>query len=72
MGASRYRLRPTFRAAFGRRNLSQNELARRCDLTSRYLSQLLNGLRCPGPAVRRRLLENLPGMQFDDLFEEVE
>ena len=51
-----------------RQNLSQNELARRLGITSGYLSQLVNGQRCPSPSLRRRLLETLPASSFEDLF----
>ena len=52
-------------------NLSQNELARRCEISSGYMSQLLTGARFAGPAVRTRIATNLK-LEFDDLFEEVE
>jgi len=32
---------------------------------------MLRGVRFVGPAVRRRLLDALPGTTFDELFEEV-
>ena len=51
-----------------RENLSQNGLAERLRITSGYLSQLVNGQRCPSPSLRRRLLETLPGSSFEDLF----
>jgi transcriptional regulator with XRE-family HTH domain len=51
-----------------RQNLSQNELARRLGITSGYLSQLVNGQRCPSASLRRRLLELLAGARFEDLF----
>ncbi|MBI4310198.1 MAG: helix-turn-helix transcriptional regulator [Chloroflexi bacterium] len=38
-----------------RHNLSQNDLARSLGITSGYLSLLVNGLRHPSPAMRRRL-----------------
>jgi transcriptional regulator with XRE-family HTH domain len=68
----RFRLRPEVRRAIARGNLSQNEVARRCGLTSGFLSQLLRGQRNPGPRTRARLLKALPGMSFDELFEEVD
>ncbi len=52
----------------GRRNMSQNELARRARISSGYLSQLLAGRKCPSPAVRRRLQAALRVSEFDDLF----
>lgn len=70
-GSPRYCIRPTARKAVARLNLSQNELARRCRVTSGYMSQLLSGKRNPGPVVRQRLLDHLPGLGFDDVFEEV-
>lgn len=63
-------MKPTVRTAVARMNVSQNRLARRCGVTSGFMSQLLSGQRNAGPAVRARLLEQL-GLNFDDLFEEV-
>lgn len=54
-----------------RSNLSQNEFARRCGLSSGFMSQLLAGHRFAGPQTRQRLLEKFPTVQFEDLFEEV-
>ena len=51
-----------------RLNMSQNQLARRCGVSSGYLSQLITGTRFPSPAVRRRLMEALDVERFDDLF----
>ena len=51
-----------------RRNMSQNELARLLDISSGYLSQLLNGRKSPSPEVRRRLQAALDVGHFDDLF----
>lgn len=39
--------------------MSQNELARRCGITSGYLSHMMNARRSPSPRVRRRLMEVL-------------
>ena len=49
-------------------DMSQNELARRCGITSGHLSLLMNGKRCPSPQVRRRLQQVLGVSNFDDLF----
>ena len=49
-------------------NVSQNELARRLDISTGHLSRLVNGQRCPSPSVRRRLMEVLDCREFDDLF----
>ena len=49
-------------------NMSQNELARRCGITSGHLSHLMNGKRSPSPQVRRRLQRVLGVSNFDDLF----
>lgn len=65
----RIRLRPS--AAWehlARHNFSQNELARRLNITSGYLSQLITGRRSPSPELRRRILSLLPGTTFDQLF----
>lgn len=66
----RYQVRPCVRRLLARLNISQNELARHCGITSGYMSQLLSGVRCPGPAMRRRMLAHIPGATFEDLFEE--
>ena len=42
-----------------RHNLSQNDLARQLDITSGYLSLLVNGQRHPSPALRRKLLSTI-------------
>jgi transcriptional regulator with XRE-family HTH domain len=51
-----------------RRNISQNSLARSLGLSSGYLAQLMNGARYPSPRLRRRILEMLNPLSFDDLF----
>ena len=70
-GPVRFRLRLGIGRAFARLNRSQNSIARECKLSSGYMSQLLSGARCPGPEVRERLLVALPGLTFDQLFEEL-
>ena len=50
------------------RDISQNELARLCGLSSGYLSQLMGGTRSPSAHVRRRLQQVLGVTDFDDLF----
>lgn len=67
---SRFRLRPDVRRALARLNLSQNEFARQCRVSSGYMSQLLTGSRCAGPEVRARIL-GIIGLDFDSMFEEV-
>ena len=51
-----------------RLNMSQNQLARQCGVSSGYLSQMITGTRFPSPAVRRGLMEALDVERFDDLF----
>lgn len=51
-----------------RYNMSQNELARELGVSSGYMSQLVCGSRSPSPRLRRRILEHLKPMTFDDLF----
>ena len=66
-----YRVRVNPRSlwdAIARQNISQNELARRLGITSGYMSQLVCGTRCPSPRLRRRMLEQLDHLNFDDLF----
>ena len=48
--------------------ISQNELARRCALSSGYFSQLMNGAKSPSPRVRRKLQQVLGVSDFDRLF----
>ena len=55
-----------------RKNLSQNWLAGRLEVSSGYMSQLLRGSRHPSPALRQRILANFLGSSFDDLFEIIE
>ena len=71
------RRRPPFRTRLNservwellnRLNISQNELARQCGLSSGYLSQMITGTRFPSPAVRKGLMEVLAIERFDDLF----
>ena len=49
-------------------NLSQKELAQRLGITQGYTSQLLCGTRHPSPKLRRRMLQVLTPLSFDDLF----
>ena len=51
-----------------RLDISQNELARRCGVTSGYLSHLMNGRRSPSPRLRRRMQEVLGVDDFHVLF----
>ena len=50
------------------RDMSQNEVARLCGLSSGYMSQLMGGSRSPSAHVRRRIQEVLGVTDFDDLF----
>ena len=58
-------------AFMDRRNLTQNQLAGLLGLTSGYLSQVINGVKSPSAALRQRMQDVL-GVEFDDLFETVE
>ena len=51
-----------------RRNMTQNELARRAQISSGYLSQLISGRKSPSAGVRQRLQAALEVDRFDDLF----
>jgi DNA-binding XRE family transcriptional regulator len=55
-------------AAVARQNLSQNEMAAKLGISKCYMSQVLSGTRCPSPKLRRRMLEVLSPLTFDDLF----
>jgi len=50
--------------------MTQRELADQLDISPAFMSQLLNGSRCPGPRVRARML-NAPALRrlgFERLF----
>lgn len=49
-------------------NVSQNSLASELDISSGYLSQLMNGRKSPSPELRNRLLRRFPGSTFNDIF----
>ena len=49
-------------------DISQNELARLCGLSSGYMSQLIGGTRSPSAQVRRDIQEALGVNDFDELF----
>ncbi len=51
-----------------RRGWTDRELARRLGISSPYVSQLMAGVRRPGPRVRRRIMRIFPDAAFDDLF----
>jgi len=52
-----------------RKNKSQNRLACSLEISSGYMSQLMNGSRNPSPKLRERIMKKLPEHKFDDLFE---
>ena len=49
-------------------NMSRNELADRCGLTSGYISQLFSWERSPSPSTRRSIQDTLGVDDFDALF----
>lgn len=51
-----------------RRNMSQNKLGEKADLTSGHVSQLLNGKRNVSPKTRARI-QSVLGVSFDEIFE---
>jgi len=51
-----------------RKNKSQNWLAHKLEISSGYISQLLDGSRSPSPGLREKLMNLLPEHDFDDLF----
>ena len=54
--------------AVARQNLSQNEMAAKLGISKCYMSQVLSGTRCPSPRLRRKMLDVLSPLIFDDLF----
>jgi len=51
-----------------RKNKSQNWLAYRLEVSSGYMSQLMDGSRIPSPKLRERMMNILIEYKFDDLF----
>jgi hypothetical protein len=51
-----------------RKNKSQNWFAHRIEVSTGYMSQLMDGSRCPSPMVREKIMDTLPEYSFDDLF----
>jgi transcriptional regulator with XRE-family HTH domain len=64
--------RQAFLRWMARRNVSQNDLARRCGISSGFMSQLLSGKRNAGPKTRARIAAAFPRADFDKLFQEIE
>ena len=71
------RRKPAFRVRLDQRrawarmnvlNLTRNDLARLIGRTSGYVSQMLNGERCPAPETRKRLMTALEVSRFEELF----
>ena len=51
-----------------KKNLRLNSLAGMVEISPSYLSQLINGKRCPSPELRQKFLKILQCEGFDDLF----
>lgn len=51
-----------------RKNKSQNWFAHRLEISSGYMSQLMDGSRNPSPRIREKMMNYLPEHTFDDLF----
>lgn len=51
-----------------RKNQSQNWLAYRMDISSGYMSQLMDGSRHPSGKLRQRLMDIFSECEFGDLF----
>lgn len=64
--------RQAFLRLLARKNLSQNALARRCGLSSGFLSQLLSADRLAGPKTRQKIMAVFPSTDFERLFDECE
>jgi len=52
-----------------RKNKSQNWFAHRLEVSTGYISQLMDGSRNPSPRLREQIMKHLPDHKFDDLFE---
>jgi transcriptional regulator with XRE-family HTH domain len=51
-----------------KKNMSQNSLGRGAGLTSGHVSQLIRGTRNVSPRTRKRLLQALDDVTFEDIF----
>jgi len=51
-----------------KQNLAQNELAKRLGISSGYMAQLINGSRSPSPKLRRKMLDVLSPLSFEEIF----
>ncbi len=51
-----------------KQNLAQNELAKRLEISSGYMAQLISGSRSPSPKLRRKMLDVLSPLSFGELF----
>lgn len=51
-----------------KQNLAQSELAKRLEISSCYMSQLISGSRSPSPKLRRKMLEVLSPLSFGEIF----
>jgi len=60
--------REAFFRYLAEQNLSQNALASMIDISSGYMSQLINWRRCPSPSLRRRMFKAFSPLTFHDLF----
>jgi len=49
-------------------NLAQNELAKRLGISSGYMAQLIGGSRSPSPKLRRKMLDVLSPLSFEEIF----
>jgi transcriptional regulator with XRE-family HTH domain len=56
------------RRILAKKNLSQGWLAKRLEITSGYMAQLLNGDKCPSPETRSKIQNYFKEMTFEQLF----
>lgn len=52
-----------------RKNMSQNWLAKKLEISSAYMSQLLTGKRTLSPRMRDRIQKQFVDSEYDELFE---
>ncbi len=57
-----------FEKLLAKKNKSQNWLALNLRISSGYMSQLMQGSRCPSPELRERILKVFGDSEFDDIF----
>ena len=69
MSQLKVRIKPKpFLQILARQNMSQNSFGRGAQVTSGHMSQLLTGRRNVSPRTRKKIMDALPGVTFEQIF----